>query len=394
MSGVLEDRLFARTAPLSLTTASKQLLVIAGIVFAASVWASFAKIEEQIRSPGTVVVSSRSQVVQVVDGGVLNKLLVREGDVVKAGALLAELDPVRFQASSDESNAKVVNLKGNIQRLEAELDGRPLQFSADIVAFPDLVQALTRLYERRKQLQSEELSAIQRSLDLSRSELQSLERLAKTGDASETEVLRSRRQVNELLGTLTNKRNGYRQEAQADLAKSRGELEQAEQALNQKIEALDATKLRAPMAGIVKNVKITTIGGVMKAGDELLQIVPTDDPFIIEVKVKSADVAFVRIGLKANVKLDAYDYTIYGSMKGHVTYISPDTIQDPNAQRDEQPTYRVHIQIDHMPEDRHKPIEVIPGMSATAEIITGERTVAQYLLKPLRRIKSEALVER
>jgi adhesin transport system membrane fusion protein len=390
----LTQRLFARTESLAIGSSTRQLAVIVGLVAVAWTWASWATLQEQIRSQGQVIVSSRSQVVQAVDGGVLKKLNVKEGATVKAGDLLAELDPVRFQASNDEIVARVISLKANIQRLEAELSESPLAFSDDVKAYTDIVQAQQRLHQRRAELQREELSAIDRSLALATEELKSLERLAATGDAAQTEVLRARRQANELRGNYTNKHNGYRQEAQAELAKSRSELEAAEQQLAQKREALAATRLHAPMSGIVKNVRITTIGGVLKAGDELLQIVPSDDPLIIEAKVKSADVGFVRLGLKANVKLDAYDYTIYGSMKGHVTYISPDTVQDPNPKQDEPPSYRVHVQIDEMPKNSSKPIEVIPGMLATVEIITGERTVAQYLLKPLRRVQSEALVER
>ena len=232
----------------------------------------------------------------------------------------------------------------------------------------------------------EAIEARQRMLGL-------LERLAETGDAAQTEVLKMQRQVNELRGTRENKRNAYRQEAQSELAKSRGELEQAEQVLNQRKEALQSTKLHAPMSGTVKNVRITTLGAVLKSGDELMQIVPSDDPLIIEARVRSSDVAFVRNDLRANVKLDAYDYTVYGSLKGHVTYISPDTLEE-ELKRDEQPYYRVLIQIDEIPEDRAKDIDIIPGMTCLVEIITGERSVAQYILKPLRRVSGEALTER
>jgi membrane fusion protein, adhesin transport system len=146
------------------------------------------------------------------------------------------------------------------------------------------------------------------------------------------------------------------------LARSRSELEQSEQVLTQRREALQSTRIRAPMTGTVKNVRITTLGAVLKAGEELLQIVPSDDPLIVEARVKPADVAFVRKDLRANVKLAAYDYTVYGSLKGHVTYISPDTLQE-ELRRDEEPYYRVHIQIDEFPQGKRDKIEVIPGMS-------------------------------
>ena len=389
----LSERLFARTEPLQVRRIYRVLTTFIAVLLAAAVWSSWATLEEQIRAPGTAIVSSRSQVVQVVDGGVLRKMHVREGDSVVAGDLIAELDTVRFEANSEEIAVKVISLRGTIARLLSELEGRPLKFPPEVLARPEVVESQRNLYERRRQLQEEDQKAIAQSLKLAQEELALLEQLEAGGDASRSEVLKARRQVNELKATATNKRNTYRQEAQAELTKSRADLEQAEQVLTQRREALQSTRIRAPMTGTVKNVRVTTLGAVLKAGDELLQIVPTDDPLLMEAKVRSADVAFVRTGLRANVKFDAYDYTIYGSLKGHVIYISPDTIE---AERnsDEEPTYRVHIEIDEIPQDRKREIDVIPGMTGTVEIITGERTVAQYLLKPLRRISSEALVER
>lgn len=389
----LNERLFARTEPLQVGRTYRFATLLTAVLVITAAWSSWATLDEQVRAPGTVIVSTRSQVIQVVDGGVLRKLHVREGDTVKRGDLLAELDTVRFAASTDEMAAKVVSLRAAIQRAEAELEQRPLQFSEDVRAFPDIVSSQRDLFERRRTLQSEELSGLEQAFKLAQQELALTEKLAETGDASLAEVIKSRRQVNEVRSAITNKRNGYRQEAQADLAKNRAELEQAEQVLTQRQQALDSTRLLAPMAGIIKNVRVTTLGGVLKSGDELMQIVPSDEPLIIEAKVKPADVAFIRNDLPANVKLDAYDYTIYGSLKGHVTYISADTLEE-DLQKDEEPYYRVHIQIDTFPEQHRDKVEVIPGMTAKVEIITGERTVAQYVLKPLRRVSSEALTER
>lgn len=389
----ISERLFARSEPLRLQRTYQILLLASLVLLVFGIWASWATLEEQVRAPGTVIVSSRSQVIQVVDGGVLRRLHVREGDAVKAGDLLAELDTVRFAASSDEIQAKVVSLRAAIERGEAELDGRPLKFTADVLKYPDIVSAQRDLYERRLRLQREETEGLEQSLKLANEELKVMQALAKTGDAARTEVLKAQRQAADIQASIINKRNGYRQEAQTDLAKNRSDLEQSEQVLTQRQQALDSTRLRAPMAGIIKNVRITTIGAVLKPGDELMQIVPSDEPLIVEAKVKPADVAFVRKDLHASVKLDAYDYTIYGSLKGHVTYISADTLEE-DLKKDEQPYYRVHIQIDEFPRQHRDKIDVIPGMTAKVEIITGERTVAQYLLKPLRRVSGEALVER
>ena len=389
----LTERLFARTEPLKISGAARQAAACVVLIVILVSWAAWANIEEQVRAPGTVIVSSRSQVIQAVDGGVLRKLSVREGDSVQAGDMLAELDTVRFAASSEEIGVKLVSLRAAMQRAEAELSGSKLTFSADVAKYPDIVASQRSLHERRLKLQQEETEGLEQSLKLAAEELDLISRLAETGDASRTEVLKSQRAVSELKANITNKRNGYRQEAQAEMSKNRSELEQAEQVFTQRQQALESTKIRAPMAGVIKNVGVTTLGAVLKAGDELMQIVPSDEPLIIEAKVKPADVAFVRRDLRANVKLDAYDYTVYGSMKGHVTYISADTLEE-GLKRDEEPYYRVHIQIDEFPEKGRGKIDVIPGMTSQVEIITGERTVLQYVLKPLRRVSSEALVER
>lgn len=391
----LSDRLFARTAPLDTRRSKRVLLMGISTLIVLAIWASWATLEEQIRARGKVVVSSRAQVIQIVDGGVLARLLVKEGDKVKEGDLLAELQTVRFQASAEEVASKVAGLRAAVQRLEAELEGVAPRFDPALSkTYPDIIQSQQNLYNRRVQLQREEQGALSRSVQLATQELKALETLQATGDAGLSEVIRTRRQVSELSASAVNKRNAYRQEAQSELAKSRSELEQAEQLLTQRREALNATDIRAQMNGTVNNIRITTVGAVLRAGEELMRVIPSDEPLLIEAKVSPVDVAFLRLGLPANVKLDAYDYSIYGSLKGKLSYISADTVEAESPAKDEEPSYRVHLLIDPPQEARQQKIEVLPGMTATVEIITGERTVMQYLLKPLRRAQAEALVER
>lgn len=385
--------LFARVEPLRFERPDRLLKASAAFLGVIILWSVFFSIDEQTRTTGSVIASSRSQVIQVVDGGTLQVLHVKEGDSVKAGTLLAELDPVRFQASNDEIDAKVMSLRANILRLEAELNGRPLVFDESFNKYPELVSGQQDLLRKRREAQREEVAGLMVSAQLAKKELDSLLRLRKNGDASEAEILRSQRQVNDLTTQANNKQNGYRQDAQAELAKSRAEFEQAEQVFSQRSNALASTQLRAPMDGIVKNVRVTTRGAVLKAGDELMQIVPSNDPLIIEAKVRSQDVAFLRVGLRANVKLDAYDYTIYGSLPGRVIYISPDTLEVDLA-RDEKPYYRVHIQTQGQVTTAGRSLDVRPGMTVTSEIITGERTLAAFVLKPLRRGLDSALHER
>lgn len=364
------------------------LILLVLIVF----WSIFFTIEEQIRVQGTVIVSSRSQVIQIVDGGTLQKLHVQEGDVVKKGELLASLDPTRYQASNDEIAAKAASLRANIERLEAELSGLPIEFSKSVKAYPDLVRTQIALAGKRRQAQQEELAALAQSRALAQKELDAMVQLQKSGDAGQMEVIRAQRQVSELQAQYTNKRNLFRQDAQTEMAKNRAELDQTMEVLTQRGEAVLSTAVRAPMDGVVKNVRFTTLGAVLKSGDELMQIVPSNEPLIIEAKVPPKDVGFLRSSLPANVKLDAYDYTRYGMLKGSLSYISADTLTE-NLNRDESPYYRVHIQTND-PSGRFDDLEIRPGMTAVVEIITGDRSVASYLIKPLRRGFDEALHER
>jgi adhesin transport system membrane fusion protein len=225
--------------------------------------------------------------------------------------------------------------------------------------------------------------------------------LLRTGDVSLTEVLKLQRQVIELQGQITNRRNKYFQEAQADLAKAEEELAGINQQLAQRKDFLEHTELTALVHGVVKNVKITTIGGVVRAGDEVMQIVPVEDDLIVEAKVRPADIAFVKPGLMASVKIDAWDYTIYGTLQGVVSYLSADTLSE-DLKPGEQPYYRVQVKTSgrvlpgagSADRSRDHKIEILPGMTATVEIKTGRKTVLNYLAKPIFKTLGESLGER
>jgi adhesin transport system membrane fusion protein len=323
-----KETLFARSTPLNPGRAGRMLWLLVILIFSFCAWASWAKLDEQVRARGEVVVTSRSQVIQVVDGGVLDKLHVRQGDRVKSGELLAELRRDRFQARLAEAKAKTLNLRANIDRLTAELMDEPLEFHESVAGMPNLVRTQTALHETRLHQQREERESLQTILALAREELAAMEKLAATGDAAQAELLRSKRQVSELEAELSNKRNQWRREAREELTDSQAQLDEALQVLRQRQEEFDATYLMAPMSGTIKNIEVTTIGAVLKSGEKLMEIVPSDEPLLIEAKVGPRDVAFIRPGLEANVKLDAYDFTIYGALEGEVTYISPDTIDE------------------------------------------------------------------
>lgn len=219
------EQLFARARPAELGFAAHALWIIVTIAMVAMAWANWATLDEQVRATGEVIVSSRSQVVQAVDGGVLSVMHVKEGDIVVAGDILAELDRVRFSASAEEMRAKTINLKANAARLTAELTGNPLEFSEEVIAEPQLVKRQTDLHYRRLRQQRQESESIEKSLLLAKEELGALNELASTGDASQSEVLNARRQVVDLQAELINRKNEYRRDAQEQLAANQSELE-------------------------------------------------------------------------------------------------------------------------------------------------------------------------
>lgn len=361
------------------------------------VWARWAEIDQISRAPGSVIPSDRLQVVQSADGGVVKEILVKAGERVKQGQLLVRLDRVKIAAAVDESRSRQAALLAQSARLNAELFDRPLEFPPELAAYPELTDNQASLYEKRRSALQGELRTLGSLLRLASQELRMTEPLLKTGDVSRAEVLRLQRQVADLEGQISAKRNRYLQELQTDLAKVQEELNSVSQTRRQREDQLAYTDLTAPTDGIVKNIRFTTVGAVLRPGDEMLQIVPTDAPLIVEAKVKPSDIGFIRVGQSATVKFDAYDYLIYGSASGKVTFISPDTLTEQGSKGEEQVFYRVQVEVDisrMRPRTTGEVIELQPGMVAMAEIKTGQNTVLRYLLKPLVKTMDNALSER
>lgn len=359
------------------------------------VWANWAELDQITRASGQVIASSRNQVIQAPEGGVLAVLPVREGAQVKRGELLARFDKTRTEAGYLESAAKAAALKAAVARLNAEIFGGNPRFPPELAQYPEFRTTQLALFNKRQAAVKEEINALERSRTLINEELDMNLPLLKTGDVSRAEILKLQRQGADIQGQITNRRNKYLQDIQTDLAKAQEDLAGVLQILAQRKEQLDYTEIRAPMDGVVRNVRLTTLGGVAKPGEEIMQIVPLNDDMIIEAKVKPADIAFIRPGLLANVKLDAYDYTLYGSLTGEVTYISADTLNE-EVRGNEQPFYRVQIKTraQNLVSRGNQRIDIQPGMTATVEIKTGRNTVLRYLSKPITKTISESLGER
>ena len=358
-------------------------------------WAHWAVLDQITRAQGSVVASSKTQVIQSMDGGTIASLHVREGDTVEAGQLLVRFDKTRSEAGYLESRAKLAGLMATVARLQSEVLGKPLKFPREVRPYPDFVQAQTMLFNKRKAAIQEELKAIDGMMALARKELAMTAPLLKSGDVSRTEVLRLQRQLVDLQSQKTNRSNKYFQDAQAELSKAQEELAGVQQNLAQRKSQVDQTALHAPVKGVVKNVRITTQGGVVRPGEEVMQIVPLEDDLVVQAKVSPTDIAFLKMGQAATVKIDAYDYTIYGDLAGQLIYISPDTISD-DLRQGEQPYYRVQVRTDgrRLSVRASDSLDIQPGMTATVEIRTGQRTVLQYLLKPVTKTLSQSLGER
>lgn len=362
-----------------------------------TLWAYFADVDQITRAHGSVISSARSQIIQSLDGGVIEELKVKEGDVVQRGQTLVKIEHIRQESGYLETRAKVVALATTVARLQAEVLGREPRFPPEIVHYPEFRENQMVLLQKRRSAIQEEVQSLEAMKLLAQKELDMTRPLLKTGDVSVTDVLRLERQVTDIQAQITNRRNKYFQEAQAELSKAQEDLESAEQIMAQRRDQLNQTKLKAPLHGVVKNVRVTTLGGVLRPGDEVMQIVPLEEDLVIEAKVSPVDIAFIKPGLDATIKIDAYDYSIYGTLAGKLIYISPDTLSENlNLQQGEQPYYRVRVQTNGRKFSGRpdKELDIQPGMTATVEIKTGTNTVLHYLVKPIFKTMSQALRER
>ena len=335
---------------------------------ALATWAAISKIDQVTRAPAQIIAAQRTQLVQSPDGGIVKTLLVQEGDAVIAGQLLAELQENRASALTQDTQAKVAALKITLTRLRAEVSGQPLLFDPELREYSQYILNQKALYKRRKQSVNEEVAQLQASLDLVKQELRMNEPLLTSGDISQTDVLRLRRQVSELQGQISSRRNRYFQEAQSELTKAEEDLRSQLEALQDRKQILANTRLEAPAAGIVKNILVNTVGGVMRAGETFAEIVPTNSELIAEAKVSPSDIAFIKVGQHASISLDAYDPAIFGYLPGEVTYISADTLTGEATSSGRATYYRVLVKL--QPTDmemgrKHQLVKATKSRSAT-----------------------------
>ena len=408
--------------------------IIAFFVFLV-VWAGFSQIDEVTRGDGKAIPSSKLQKIQNLEGGIVAELYVKEGQIVEAGAPLIRLDDTRFVSNAGETEALRLAMQLRVERLSAQVDDRPLNIPDEVLkAAPSQAANERSLYESRRQQLKDEVGGLQEQLvqrqqelreftskqgqyrsqlSLQRQEINMSEPLVAQGAVSPVEVLRLKRAEMETRGQLDattlaipraesaikevqrkidETRGKFRSEALTQLNEARTELNKAESTGRALEDRVSRTLVTSPVRGIVKQLLVNTVGGVIQPGSDMVEIVPLDDTLLVEAKIRPQDIAFLHPGQEAVVKFTAYDYTVYGGLKAKLERIGADTITD----EDKKTTYyMITLSTDrsHLGTDE-KPLLIIPGMVASVDIITGKKSILSYLLKPIIKARAEALHER
>jgi multidrug efflux pump subunit AcrA (membrane-fusion protein) len=359
------------------------------------VWSYYARIDQISHAQGSVIASAKTQEIQAAIDGVISAVLVKEGEKVNKGDMLITLERSQNEAAFEAANAKVASFKASIARLESEVYSKPLVFPLITQKYPEFIKTQKELFKKRQQALNDEIDTLREMLKLSEEELKLNIPLIEHGDIGHADIIKIKKQIAEIKGQITNKKNKYFQDSQADLTKLNEELSTKEQELADKSVTLERSEINASMNALVKNILITTKGAKVRPGDVILELVPIEDKLIIEAKLSPSDISFVRIGQLAAVKLDAYDYSIYGIFNGNVSYISPDTLKEKTSDG-EKLYFRVQIKLNQqqLMSKIGKKIDLTPGMTAQIDIITGDRSVLTYLTKPIIKTFSEAFHEK
>jgi adhesin transport system membrane fusion protein len=410
------------------------LIAVAAFFVVFVIWADTATLEEVTRGEGRVIPSRQVQVVQNLEGGIVAAILVREGEVVEADQVVMRIDNTRAASDYREKKARYLALLAASARLVAEVEEGAVEFAPEVLAeardmaaneqalfasrqekLQGEIGILRRQTEQRDQElreQKSKLAQLERSLALANEELRITEPLAQQRVVAKSDFLQLQREVNDLRGEVEQTKmslprietavressqriasalSTFRSDAQKELNAVRAELAGLREAIAAGEDRVRRTEVRSPVRGTIKQLKVNTIGGVVQPGADLVEIVPLEDNLLIEAQIRPADIAFLRPGLPATVKITAYDFSIYGGLKGRVEDISADSIFDDKGES----FYRVRVRTEASQLGRPEaPLQIIPGMTAQVDVLTGHRTVLQYLLKPLLRARERALTER
>jgi adhesin transport system membrane fusion protein len=364
------------------------------IVTAFITWAAVFEIDQGVRAQGQVIPEERTQVIQAADGGVLQSLLVSEGQRVRKGQLLASLEKERASAAVDEVQSRIASL--SITRIRAL--GEATETTPDYGRFnrthPEVVAVQQALYRQNLAALRTEIEALNGALHLSMEEYELTYRLFDSGDVSRVELMRAERQVVELRQKRDGIRQKFRTDARKEVARIDEELGTQLSKRRERQSILGHTDIVAPLDGVVKYLRINTLGGVLRAGDELMQISPTEGGYVIEAKVNPTDIGKLKLGLPVAARFDAFDYTIHGTLTGRLTYLSSDTLTEQGAGGQSNIYYRAHVLMDARQFNPKLSLEQLkPGMTATLDFQTGKTTVLAFVAKPILRAFSGALTQ-
>ncbi len=402
----------------------------------------FSEIDELARGEGKVIPSAKIQMIQSLDGGVISEILVKDGFIVKKGQPLMKIDTTRFKASLDENRNTLEDLLASKVRLEAEINldinkSRPeLHFSENLDKYPDIIKAQEDLFKthyeelkanintliiqvKQKEQELKELYSKQeqlaQSIELIKQEMATIEKLVERKARANIDLISIKREYNDILGDYNSTRHSiprakysiqesnnkvveklknFRTDAAEELQKINSEIKKYESKVISEKDKLDKTVIVSPVNGIIKQIHINTIGGVVKSGADLIEIVPESEILLVEAKIDPKDIAFINPSQKAIVKITAYDFSIYGGLEGKIIEISADSIKDEDS-REGKTYYKVTVQTDknYLEKDGEK-YSIIPGMIASVDIVTGKKTILEFILKPIIKTKESALHER
>lgn len=411
------------------------LYAIAALMGFFILWASLTTVEEVARGDGKVVPSSQVQIIQNLEGGIIDEFLVHEGDTVDTNQVLLKMRNVQAKSDFSANTQKYLGLMATIQRLQAEADGKDtIEFSEEVMkGAPESVTAEQEAFEANKRQRSGQLGILEQQRAQKQQEIAELNRkiqdlsgvlklaqdernmvapMVSSGAAAKMELLQLDRQManqraeinalrlslprtqsalreaEERIAELT---SGVKADAQKELASKTIELNTIKETLTAFQDRSERTEIKSPVHGKVQALKVNTVGGVVRPGEPIMEIVPLEDLLVVEGRIKPSDIAFIAVGQPAVVRISAFDFSVYGALEGKVTEISPDSITNEKGES----FYRIRIQTDQTSLKKgSKEYPIIPGMQATVDIITGKKSVMKYLLKPFIKASQEALRER
>jgi adhesin transport system membrane fusion protein len=393
---------------------SRMLLAsVIALMAAGLTWAHFAELDEVKRGNGRVVPSRQIQVLQSLEGGIVREILVHEGAIVKQGEILMKIDDTRFAAELGEVRERRAANAARVARLEAEVQGRSKPVFAEELArlAPQAVETEGNVFDARQKKLHKDIDVLAQqetrlveSLKLINRQVELTHKLYVQKIVPEIEMLQLDQKAAETKGQLAeaqsridNIKASFSSQAEEDLAKSRGDLAVLDQTIKSAQDRVRRAELRSPVNGVVNKLNVNTVGAVIQPGGNMMDIVPLDDTLLVEGRIRPQDIAFIRPQQDAVVKLSAYDSSVFGSLEGKVERISADTLADDRPERGEKAEtfYRVMVRTNknHLGTDEH-PLPILPGMVATVEVLTGKKTVLDYMLKPARMLRNEALRER